>query len=32
MGVSVAVVDSGLQVVHPSLKKNVDNNSKAKIN
>lgn len=30
MGVSVAVVDSGLQVVHPSLKKNVENNSKAK--
>ncbi|WGL61247.1 S8 family serine peptidase [Pigmentibacter sp. JX0631] len=29
-GVSVAVVDSGLQISHPSLKKNVENNTKAR--
>ena len=29
-GVHVGVVDSGLQVIHPSLKPNIDNNSKAK--
>ncbi|KAB8038695.1 S8 family serine peptidase [Silvanigrella paludirubra] len=29
-GVSVAVVDSGMQIIHPSLKPNIDGNSKAK--
>jgi subtilisin family serine protease len=29
-GVHVGVVDSGLQVIHPSLKPNINNNSKAK--
>lgn len=29
-GVYVGVVDSGLQIIHPSLKPNIDNNNKAK--